>query len=60
MSKVYEKTVKNNPNALLPSWENVPEILASEKNLIYGDDMELPALYKGLKFLKIQGSFQLN
>ena len=60
MSKVYEKTVKNNPNALLPSWENVPEILASEKNLIYGDDMELPALYKGLKFLNIQGRFQLN
>ena len=60
MSKVYEKTVKNNPNALLPSWENVPEILASEKNLIYGDDMELPALYKGLNFLNIQGRFQLN
>ena len=61
MNEIYHKTMKNRPDAFLPSSHNeVQKILAKKKTLIYWADLNMKAQYKDLTIFNIQGSLDLN
>ena len=60
MNEVYHKTMKNRPDALKQSHQDILKILGKKKTLYYGSDFYLKSLSEELTFHDIQGFIYVN